>query len=328
MAIDYASFNELSCQPNTYSAAQLRTHFIAFVRTFDRAWHMGLRYLRVRADFRTTQTTDGRLLIEVITALPHSERGILLRAADVPHIRDEEIDEVEKFISTNVHALDGMATNQAEGFLCALIQKTVAMSIPSDARWQGVVVKVRINEDGDPTMRNIDVPHASNSEHLKSHAAFIGGITLRLAPTQANPLPNSTFVTRFIANNNWPGTMQAILAGPSAEKLTRIADLATGVAFANGYVENQKLGSINQKASGSLRQIFSFGELKESLYISTDFEKGAFELCDHAGRHVGEWSFSGAKQGDADESGSHNIVFKKSTIWRNRIKRWAKKVTT
>jgi hypothetical protein len=326
MAIDYASFNELSCRPNAYSAAQLRAHFVAFVQTFDRAWQMGLRFLRVRTDFTTTPTTDGRLVIEVLSALPHSERNILLRAADAPHIPDEQIDAVEKFISSNVHALDGIPTNQAEGFLAALILNTVAMSLPSDQRWQGAVVRVRINEQADLTMRDIDVPHASNFDHLNSHAALIGRITLRASPTQMNPFPNSNFATRFIANGNWPATLQAILAGPPAEKLAKIGGLATKVASVNGYVDERKLSTINQKASGSRRQIFSFGELKESLYLSTDFEKGAFELCNHAGRHMGEWSFSGIQRGDADESGSHDIIFKKSIVWRNKIRTWAMKL--
>jgi hypothetical protein len=326
MAIDYASFNELSCQPNVYSSAQLRTHLIAFVQTFDRAWQMGLRHLRVRPDFTTTQTTDGRLLIEVISALPHSERGILLRAADMPHIRDEQIDEVERFVNTNVHGVDGTPTNEAEGFLCALIQKTLAMSIPSEQRWQGAVVKLRINKEGDRTMRDVDVPHASNSAHLNSHAALIGKITRRVSPNSANPLPNSNFSTRFIASNNWPATLQSILAGPPGQKAAQIAEFAATIAAVNGYVEERKLSTMNQKATGGLRQIFSLGEHEKTLYVSTDFEKGAFEVCGEMGKHLGEWSFAGIKQGDADTSGSHDIILSRGAAWGTRIKRFANKL--
>jgi hypothetical protein len=75
----------------------------------------------------------------------------------------------------------------------------------------------------------------------------------------------------------------------------------------NGYQEEDNLSAFNGQLSDSYRQIFSFSLKKGKLYLSTDFEKGAFEVCDEKGRHLGELLFSGVWQNKPDLSGNHNI---------------------
>lgn len=56
-------------------------------------------------------------------------------------------------------------------------------------------------------------------------------------------------------------------------------------------------------------QIFATGVGKDRKYLSTDFEKGCFEMCDYKGKHEGEYFFNGNyNKGSQDTTGGHDIV--------------------
>ena len=67
----------------------------------------------------------------------------------------------------------------------------------------------------------------------------------------------------------------------------------------------QLVVSINNSA---IREIFN-SKTKPMIYLSIDFEKGAFEVCNHNGKHVGEFSYEGIQTGKAKED--HSIRIKK-----------------
>jgi len=86
--------------------------------------------------------------------------------------------------------------------------------------------------------------------------------------------------------------------------------LACEVARRNYYVEDSELSSKEQqRRGGSQRKIFKVIKEGKWQYLSLDFEKCTFEVCDHQGRHQGEFRFDGQENGrnTADLSGKHDI---------------------
>lgn len=87
-----------------------------------------------------------------------------------------------------------------------------------------------------------------------------------------------------------------------------LIQLATQVALCNGYSENPNLSAKeSQLVGGSQRKIFKITKNGLKQYLSLDFENWQFEVCDHRGKHMGVWNFSGRKTKEADTSGKHDL---------------------
>ncbi|MEN8215140.1 MAG: hypothetical protein ABFS56_01930 [Pseudomonadota bacterium] len=107
-----------------------------------------------------------------------------------------------------------------------------------------------------------------------------------------------------MVDNDWIQFREQLKKHPE-NKNAMIQKMAENVAVINGYQFNQRLSSYNQKVKNSLRFIYEAGDGHNKIYLSTDFEKGAFEVCNYQGKHQGEYNFNGEKTGKA--KGKHNI---------------------
>ncbi len=82
---------------------------------------------------------------------------------------------------------------------------------------------------------------------------------------------------------------------------------AESIASANGYQENRELSSKESMLVKSRRKIFEITKNGHKQYLSLDFENWQFEVCDHRGKHIGVWNFSGRKTDEADDKGKHDL---------------------
>lgn len=82
---------------------------------------------------------------------------------------------------------------------------------------------------------------------------------------------------------------------------------AESIAIANGYQENRELSSKESMLVKSRRKIFIVTKNGHKQYLSLDFENWQFEVCDHRGKHIGVWNFSGRKTEPADNKGKHDL---------------------
>lgn len=98
----------------------------------------------------------------------------------------------------------------------------------------------------------------------------------------------------------------------SAEKNAQIEIISKKIALRNGYKLAKDITRINQIHSRSLRSIYQGGIGRNKIFLSTDFEKGAFEVCDHNGKHLAEYSFNGGISKKKDASGNHDILLSNS----------------
>ncbi len=85
--------------------------------------------------------------------------------------------------------------------------------------------------------------------------------------------------------------------------------IAREIARRNFYLEDLELSSKEQNRTRKQRCIFKTLKHGAWQYLSLDFEKCVFEVCDHHGQHRGEFRFDGQENGrnTKDTSGRHNI---------------------
>lgn len=117
-------------------------------------------------------------------------------------------------------------------------------------------------------------------------------------PTIDSPLPNYQLCREYSKIRE-----KAIKDGKADREI--FSKLGKEVAYRNGYIFNEEVTRINNAA---IREIFS-SKTKPIIYLSIDFEKGAFEVCNHNGHHIGEFSYEGIQTGKA--KADHGIKIKK-----------------
>lgn len=117
-------------------------------------------------------------------------------------------------------------------------------------------------------------------------------------PTIEAPLPNKQLCSEYTK------IREKVIRDGKLDK-DIFSKLGKEVAYRNGYVFNEEVTRIN---SASIREIFN-SKTKSRIYLSIDFEKGAFEVCDYKGDHIGEFSYEGIQTGKA--KADHGIKIKK-----------------
>ncbi len=94
------------------------------------------------------------------------------------------------------------------------------------------------------------------------------------------------------------------------ERIVHLLEEGKWVAMMNGWLEDESLSKLNSN-SGQIRSIFypAYFKHSNSAFLSIDLEKRAFELLDHNGKHLGEYSYMGEKQEGYKEY--HNIKLRR-----------------
>ncbi|WP_375561257.1 hypothetical protein ACE193_01510 [Bernardetia sp. OM2101] len=115
-----------------------------------------------------------------------------------------------------------------------------------------------------------------------------------------------TEISNHLVDNDWD-KFRLYLRSNASQKNSLISKMAQKVAIINGYSFDSKVSDLN-KTKDKIRQIYSAGENRNKIYLSVDFEKGAYEICDFQGTHLGEFLFDEKLNGKADKS--HNIRIK------------------
>ncbi|TGO03189.1 hypothetical protein PN36_11160 [Candidatus Thiomargarita nelsonii] len=242
-------------------------------------------------------------------------KTLLLGLIQSPPI-GKEIQE-EKFIYMEKIILADNAENEieqeAEGLGVAYLSNkngTLSVSLDSDSKWDKteILLIFRFEQNGKSCEKPVKVKHASKPEHMTEHKIWAlkkKSLLGDMVPSLQNLLPNKK-ISNLLVDNDWIQFREQLKKHPE-NKNAMIQEMAENVAEINGYQFNRFLSSHNQKMKKSLRFIYEAAEGSQKIYLSTDFEKGAFEVCNYQGKHQGEYNFNGEKTGEADKSGKHNI---------------------
>lgn len=79
-------------------------------------------------------------------------------------------------------------------------------------------------------------------------------------------------------------------------------------AMRNGYAFDQHLSMLNSKKQGNTRTVYRKLIGPKEIYLSIDYESGGFEVFDHTGTHLGQFSFDGMQVKNADPK-THKLYF-------------------
>lgn len=105
-------------------------------------------------------------------------------------------------------------------------------------------------------------------------------------------------------------TLPSIEGLDRGERKAHFLNEGKRVALINGWEEDVTLSKINS-TNEKMRCIFRPSGFRHNdcAYLSIDFEKRAFELHNHTGKHLGEYSYSGQKNQSAKLN--HDIRIKR-----------------
>lgn len=313
--MDYSIFNELSAKEPAENIHAAREWIKILLETCKAAKTLGFNHLRVREDFTQILIADQYTITDWLTdktCIDRDLKTLLMGLIQSPCI-GSEIDE-EAYVLMEKICLANGECEDAEGLGVAYLTGTLSVSFASHARWEETEIPLIYtfqteNGKSDTKTKAVTVRHACRPDHTEKHKLW----ALKLSrpefggphPSSNNPLPSVEFSDMFMNNE-----FRERLKKPE-EKTAQIRKMAENVAEINGYEFNPELSSCNQKLRKSLRQIFEAGRGRDKIYLSTDFEKGAFEVCDYRGKHLGEYSFEGKRTQQADGSGLHDICIPK-----------------
>lgn len=312
--MDYTVFNELSAKAPAENIYKARERMEILLQTCKAANKLGFGQLRTREDFTQILIAEQYTITDWLTdktCVDKNLKTLLMGLIQSPCI-GSEIDEEAYLLMEKICLADGECRD-AEGLGVAYLTGTLAISFNSHARWERTEIPLIYTfqiENGKPdtNTRRVSVKHACVPNHIETHRLW----ALKLnrpepgGPSSDNPLPRVEF-SDMLVKNNWNDFKEKLKKYPE-EKISQIEKMAENVAEINGYKWNRELSRHNQKRKKSKRQIFEAGTDRNKIFLSTDFEKGAFEVCDYRGIHLGEYSFDGKRTQRADRSGSHNII--------------------
>jgi|GEM_PF-1326545 len=308
-------FNELSVQPPAKDKLQAREWMTTLLHTckeVNKLCTKGMR-LRVTDNFQQVAITDSYTirdwLFDKITE--RNSRSLLLRIMDSPCI-GKKIQEREYILMKQIIFKDAEVELETEGLGIAYLtgeEGSLSISFNSHPNWDKSLIPLLYFENSVSQPRNVEVRHGSKPEHVAVHKVWILKSNdfdwTKWQPSLDKLLPRACLSNKLV-DDDWDAFRKELSQHPP-DRNAKIDQMARQVAEINGYRFNQKLSSYNQRLKNSLRTIYETGESRQKMYLSTDFEKGAFEVCDYRGKHLGEYNFSGKKTGDADKDGRHDI---------------------
>lgn len=144
--------------------------------------------------------------------------------------------------------------------------------------------------------------HSGNVDKYEDF--FFTGIPSKDIDPIKNPIWNKEKTEKFIA------TLPDIKTMDKGEQKAHLLAEGKKVALLNGWIEDENLSTINSKATGRMRRVFYPEKfyLSDKAFLSIDFEKRAFELHNHRGKHICEILYDGKI--NAKSKDRHDIILR------------------
>ena len=316
-------FNELSLEEeisDKTSAINLMGELIQLCKEINKLCKKPMK-LRVVADFWQRDLVTGYSIQNWLkdNNVSREYRSLLLKILDAPTLNESLILEKEtEYLESTFEYQDELIKIKCDGLgisymsgksgtLASILGEkgTLAVSLNSHPRWNEHEIKLLCFSNNQ--QKEVTIKHASQKIHIEKNKCFILIVKSDeyTPPSLSNPFPNLIQSNKLV-NNDW-SEFQSQLDRYKDQKLSTIHSMADKVARINGYKNNNSLSSLNQQKI-SRREIYEAGNDRNKIYLSVDFEKGAFELCNHIGEHQGEYKFNGEKSGVAKSD--HSIFLK------------------
>jgi hypothetical protein len=304
-------FNELSLEEEISSkieAINLMIELIYLCKEINRLCKRPKMKLRAIENLRQKELSIGYTVQDWLSDknVDREYQRLLYTLLDSPTVNEAIVRE-EEYMAANFKYIDNDIEKESDGLGVAYTtgkNGVLTLSLNSHPRWN--THEIALLHFYNNQQEKITVKHASQKDHLDKNKSFIliiksGDFNL---PTLDDPFPNLIQSNKLV-NNDWHEFKQRLDKSPK-QKLSNIQAMADDVATINGYIFNNDLSSLNQRKRKAYRKIYEAGEGRNKVYLSVDFEKGRFELCNYAGIHQGEYKFDGEKSGKSQAD--HGII--------------------
>lgn len=198
----------------------------------------------------------------------------------------------------------------AEGDACLLLslayhhsQPVISINYKSTYccdTFQGTLYHVENKRTSTVTIRNI---YPGNVDKYGEY--FLTGIPDDDIDPIKKPIWNMERTLKYISQLPNTSSMD------KGELKSHLYKIGTYIARLNGWKEDKNLSRINSQVTGNMRHVFYPEKFRhsEKAFLSIDFEKQAFELHDHKGRHVCEILYDGKV--NAECKFKHDIKLKR-----------------
>lgn len=169
--------NELSLQPHAKNIPEARQRMSDLIRTMIAATRLGIsRSLRTHQDLRSEQLAPDYLLVRWLNDHEvdlEARRYLKSLAFHAPYLVDVNNDAVKNTVDSSDFFHNG---DCALGLGVAYCLDTLALSLRSDACWHSPHLNLRhtyLDSEGEILSEDVTVTHASQKDHILTHAAWI-----------------------------------------------------------------------------------------------------------------------------------------------------------
>jgi hypothetical protein len=309
----YFTINELSFQQvsNNFDANEV---LIEFSQVSNTLFKLGFRKMKLwnKSVFLNFEIAPSVLIIDWIKA-KHENKKLKLSAQILKLLINKsslyDWDAMERnqisecpLIGININGSERVS----EGIKIACLNNSITISLNTNPFWNVPFLNlIWIDEiDGKVMQQDIELNHASTVTHIDSHKDWLSNlVSTRKLNQDWKPneffFPCLDFSNMLVPDGDWKFFQNEVNKAVSMEhKRAIIISYGRKVAERNLYKFDKKTSDLNS-TSKKKRLIFSAGVAKNRIYLSIDIKKGAFEVCDYSGNHLGEYAYNGIKIKDS-----------------------------
>lgn len=176
-----------------------------------------------------------------------------------------------------------------------------SLSVFTNEVWQEAMIRFEPGGVVESIFNFPKIEFTRLEQYVEAAEACCAKVAAALGQEAGEFLPLKRLTNYFLSNRKFK---LSYAKGGQRDKLADYQIVGAAVARINGYVADPVISSINA-TDRKKRNIFFNGKLEK--YISIDYEKGAFELHDLKGKHLGEYNYQGDLISGADLKGGHDI---------------------
>jgi len=238
---------------------------------------------------------DNKSYREFLSSVSREERGVLLALFSKLSHLEVAAEEAVLEQRTGLQCLSVGPYLKLDG------AKFGCLSLFTDDPWE--THELVFNEKNDcvklknwPRQKFVDIVN-----YAAAFKTYFSGFRWQSIPEIAF-LPNNSLSSKLFDEKRFVEFYDNLAGG---ERLAAFQIVGELVATLNGYEVHSDANRKN-KTKDKKRNIYFNVQLNR--FISIDYEKGAFELLDGGGKHLGEYSFTGEQISGPDDKGKHDII--------------------
>jgi hypothetical protein len=241
----------------------------------------------------------GKTIKQCISLLGAEHRTAVMFMLQRLHVlpNDANVFDIEK--------VSGMGTWALAPYFALEGRHFGAVSLFSNEIWYRPLIEFQAGGTKSSVVNHPKIQFTHVAEYVETVFDFYTQIAHAVVPDNDGFLPRQKLSNGIFVDK---GFQAAYKTGSQNDKMANYQIVGSAVAQLNGYLPDTVISKINATSSKKRNIFFNYSLAR---YVSIDYEKGAFELHDENGKHLGEFNFQGISLDEADDKGRHDISLKR-----------------